>query len=89
MINVAKKIKERKLINEFNFSNSHNFYKMLKNQILGKNDSWAIRWYASAFLENMLTLYPKKSFVKNIGFDSDATHKNNFFYSLKIIPTIN
>ena len=28
----------------------------------------------------MLTLYPKKSFVKNIGFDSDATHNNNFFY---------
>ena len=75
-----KKIQDRKLINEFNFSNSHNFYKMLKNQILGKNNSWAIRWYASAFLENMLTLYPKKSFVKNIGFDSDATHKNNFFY---------
>ena len=75
-----KKIESRRLINEFNFSNSHNFFKMLKNQILGKNNSWAIRWYASAFLENMLTLYPKKSFVKNIGFDSEATHGNNFFY---------
>jgi hypothetical protein len=74
------KIKNRKLTNEFNFSNSYNFLKMLKNQVLGKNNSWAIRWYASVFLENMLTLYPKNSFVKNIGFDINSTHRNNFFY---------
>jgi hypothetical protein len=39
----------------------------LKDQIRKKNNSWAIRWYASMFLKNMLTLYPKISFVKNIG----------------------
>ena len=26
---------------------------MLKNQIKGRNDSWAIRWYASTFIKNM------------------------------------
>lgn len=31
----------------------------------------------SAFLKNMLTLYPGKSYVQNIGFDSEGTHCNN------------
>ena len=48
--------------------------KMLDDQIEGKNNSWAIRWYASAFLKNKLTLYPKNSFVKNIGTDGSGTH---------------
>jgi hypothetical protein len=41
---------------------------------LGKNNSWAIRWHASAFLKNMLTLYPGKSLVRNIGLDDSGTH---------------
>ena len=55
---------------------------MLKSQIVGKNNSWAIRWYASTFLKGMLTLYPGKSYVQNIGFGSQATHckiKTNLF----------
>ena len=47
---------------------------MLVEQIKGKNDSWAIRWYASAFIKQMYTLYPKKTFVKNIGTDGSGTH---------------
>src|SRR5690606_21058947 len=50
------------------------YTKMLEDQIAGKNDSWAIRWYASAFLNNMLTLYPGKSLVHNIGNDASGTH---------------
>jgi len=62
------------LENEANFNNTYNFSQMLRDQINGKNDSWAIRWYMSAFLNNMLTLYPGKSFVQNIGFDEFGTH---------------
>ena len=36
----------------FDFCGSYPYVKMLKNQINKKNDSWAIRWYASAFLAN-------------------------------------
>jgi hypothetical protein len=57
----------------FNFNNSYNFFKMLEDQTKGKNDSWAIRWYASMFLENMYTLYPKISLVNNTG-TKDGTH---------------
>ena len=48
---------------------------MLEKQISGQNNSWAIRWYASAFLKNKLTLYPSKTLVQNIGLTS-GTHCN-------------
>jgi glycosyltransferase involved in cell wall biosynthesis len=54
--------------------NPYAFSKMLKDQIEGRNDSWAVRWHASVFLKNMLTLYPGKSLVHNIGNDDSGTH---------------
>lgn len=59
---------------EFDFDGSAEYTQMLKDQIAGKNNSWAVRWYASAFLRNKLTLYPGRSLVKNIGMDSSGTH---------------
>ena len=50
---------------------------MLKKQTAGLTNSWAIRWYASAFLKNKLTLYPGKSLVQNIGQDMSGTHEGN------------
>lgn len=67
-------IKKQKLIKEFNFSNSYNYSKMLENQVLGKTNSWAVRWYASAFLSNKLTLYPTKSLVFHNGSDDSGTN---------------
>jgi hypothetical protein len=66
-------IERKNLKKLFNFNNSYNFFQMLQDQVKGKNDSWAIRWYASMFLKNMYTLYPKISFVNNIG-TKDGTH---------------
>ena len=64
----------RHLIQEFDYNGAYPFLNMLKDQIKGKNDSWAIRWHASAFLANKLTLYPGRSLVNNIGNDSSGTH---------------
>jgi hypothetical protein len=61
------KIKNKNLVGLFNLNNSFDYLKMLQDQIDKKNNSWAIRWYASTFLENMYTLYPKISFVQNMG----------------------
>jgi hypothetical protein len=58
----------------FNYNNSYNYAKMLQKQIRSENDSWAIRWYASAFLNDKLTLYPGRSLVKNAGADGLGTH---------------
>ena len=71
---LKKRIDLKKNKKEFNFDNSHDYYQMLVNQINGKNNSWAIRWYASAFINNMLTLYPRKTLVKNNGRDNSGTH---------------
>jgi len=67
-------IQARGAAREFNFGGAYNFLGLLKDQIRGRNDSWSIRWYASAFLKNKLTLYPGRSLVKNIGFDATGTH---------------
>ena len=67
-------IVNKKLSREFDYDNAYPYTKMLKDQIGGRVDSWAIRWHASAFVKNKLTLYPGKSLVKNIGFDSSGTH---------------
>ncbi len=67
-------LKGRSLVREFDFNGAYPFSRMLKKQIQGKNDSWAVRWYASAFLADKLTLYPGRSLVHNIGNDDTGTH---------------
>ena len=67
-------LKSRGLTKEFDLDGAYDYTKMLEDWVNKKNDSWAVRWYASAFLKDMLTLYPKKSLVKNIGFDGSGVH---------------
>jgi hypothetical protein len=67
-------LKRRNLIKAFDFNGTYGYSHMLKSQIKGTNDSWAIRWYASAFLADKLTLYPGRSLVHNIGNDGSGTH---------------
>ena len=61
---------------DFDFYGSYPFTQMLRDQIAGNNNSWAIRWYASAFLKNKLTLYPGRSLINNIGSDGSGTHRS-------------
>lgn len=58
---------------EFDFK-YYPYTEMLRQQARGRNDSWAIRWYASAFLLGKLTLYPGRSLVQNVGTDGSGTH---------------
>lgn len=67
-------LKRRDLIKPFDFNGAYGYSQMLESQIKGANDSWAIRWYASTFLADKLTLYPGRSLVLNIGNDSSGTH---------------
>lgn len=67
-------LKRRNLTNRFDFNGTYSYSKMLADQISGKNNSWAVRWHASAFLNNKYTLYPGKSLVLNIGNDGSGTH---------------
>jgi len=67
-------LQQRRLQREFDFNAAYGYSNMLQKQVLGKIDSWAIRWYASTFLQNKLSLYPGRSLVRNIGFDGSGTH---------------
>jgi len=67
-------LKRRGLLKKFDFNGAYPFSKMLEGQIRGANNSWSIRWYASAFLAGKLTLYPSRSLVQNIGHDDSGTH---------------
>lgn len=67
-------LKARRLTRAFNANGARAMTRMLEDQVAGRNDSWAIRWHASAFLHDMLTLYPGRSLVDNIGLDNSGTH---------------
>jgi hypothetical protein len=67
-------LKKQGLVKSFDYDGYAGNLKMLRKQIAGKNDSWAIRWHASAFLADMYTLYPGKSLVRNTGMDGQGTH---------------
>lgn len=72
---------------KFNLFGAYNYKKMLLNQINRKNDSWAIRWHASNFLKNKLTLYPGLSLVDNIGADGTGTNFKNRDESYKTVKS--
>lgn len=67
-------IQSKKILFEFDRKGTHPFVEMLKAQVDGKNDSWAIRWYASIFIADKYCLQPARSIVKNIGFDGSGVH---------------
>lgn len=67
-------LRYRNLLHRFDIYGSGFYTKMLKDQIAGKNNSWAIRWYASALIQNKLTLYPGQSLIQHIGADSSGTN---------------
>ena len=47
---------------------------MLKNQINGKLDSWAVFWSINIIKYDGVCVNPVKSKIKNIGYDSTGTH---------------
>jgi hypothetical protein len=66
---------DRSLQNQFNIG-GNDMFKMLELQMLGKIDSWAIRWCHSQFKFGMYTVCPKRSKVINDGF-SDGKGMHN------------
>lgn len=67
-------LKKRKLTHRFNFNGKYPYTRMLQQQVKGKNNSWAIRWNASLFLNDVLSLNAGRSLVQNIGFDGTGMH---------------
>jgi len=71
----------------FSIEHTMNFWKQMQDFKRGKNNSWAIRWYASIFLKGGLTLNPSHSLVNNIGHDGTGVHSGiNDIYNVIINP---
>ncbi|GDX93754.1 glycosyl transferase [Planctomycetia bacterium] len=71
---LLQQLESRKLTHEFDLGGAMGFTQMLRDQIAGRNDSWAVRWHASCFLAGRLTLYPGSSLVCNAGLDGSGVH---------------
>jgi hypothetical protein len=71
---LLQELEERKLTYVFDFNGKYGFTRMLRRQIEGKNNSWAIRWNASLFLKDILSLNVGRSLVQNEGFDGSGTN---------------
>ncbi|WP_448105245.1 sugar transferase [Pedobacter panaciterrae] len=71
----------------FSIEHTMNFWKQMEDFKSGRNNSWAIRWYASIFLKGGLTLNPSQSLVNNIGHDGSGIHSGiNDIYNVIINP---
>jgi acetyltransferase-like isoleucine patch superfamily enzyme len=62
----------------------------LADNILGKKNTWFVKWHASVFLNNGYCLFPNQSLVQNIGFDGSGTHKetNHISYYTELAKKI-
>lgn len=71
---LLNQLEQRRLTRRFDFNGTYGFTRMLRRQIAGQNNSWAIRWNASLFLADILSLNVGRSLVQNEGFDGSGTN---------------
>lgn len=71
---LLRQLEKKNLTTTFDFNGKYGFTRMLRRQIEGKNNSWAIRWNASLFLADILSLNVGKALVQNNGFDGTGTN---------------
>jgi len=71
---LLKQLGRGDILDRFDLFGAYDFSGMLRGLVNGENQSWAVRWYASALLLDKLTLYPRCSLVQNIGNDDSGSH---------------
>jgi translation initiation factor 2 beta subunit (eIF-2beta)/eIF-5 len=58
----------------FNFNGKADYWRHLEMNLNGIIDTWAIKWYASVYLNDGFCLHPFRSLARNIGADGSGTH---------------
>ena len=66
-------LEKKNLVGKFS-RDGFGFYPMLQSQIRGEIDSWGVRWWASAFVNDMYCLYPPQPLCVSIGYGDDSVH---------------
>lgn len=64
---------------KFDLNGAYPYTNMLERCANGEVDSWAIRWHASMFLTQRMSVYPPKNLVINNGRDGSGTHAGDSF----------
>jgi hypothetical protein len=67
-------LRRRDLIYEFDVEGTAPYTLFMQRAAAGEADSWALRWMASAILNDKLSLYPGTSLVQNIGNEGSGTN---------------
>lgn len=67
---------DSRLKQQFELEGGMNFWKHVLEFKHGRNNSWAIRWYASVFLKQGLSVNPALSLIENIGHDGSGVHSS-------------
>ncbi len=75
---LSAEIQNRGLSKQFE-EDGFGFSQTLQNHIRGRVNSWGVRWWASAFINDKYCLYPHLPLCVNIGFGDDSVH--NAIYS--------
>ncbi len=69
--------KNKNIQKKFNYDNAQPHTKWLKKSDQGNLSSWNIQWEFFCFSNNLLTLFPKYTFVQNNGLDGTGSHFGN------------
>lgn len=71
------KLRENDKIHHFDLNGSNTFRNHLERNLGGELNTWAIKWYASVYLQQGFCLNPRQALVRNIGFDDSGTNTND------------
>lgn len=66
---LVQEIRDRSLQSKFDIEGTYPFFDHLKQNVEGKMNTWAVKWYASFFLKDGFALHPYPSLTDNIGHD--------------------
>lgn len=72
--NIEKLMSDKSLQRKFDLDGAYPCYQMLIRQQRGWDNSWAIRFYFTCFMNHGLVLYPVETLVFNNGFDGSGSN---------------
>jgi hypothetical protein len=64
-------------VHRFNLDGAYDYFSFFRLLREKRVDSWAIRWYASVFLQDGLCVHPSRSLILNAGNDDSGIHSGN------------
>jgi hypothetical protein len=79
-LDLLNQIENKGLSYQFDIDGTSGYLNQLKDNVQGKITTWAVKWYASVFLNDGLCLHPRKSLVQNIGQDNTGVHSGTTDY---------